>query len=351
MRIFGCMKLLVVLMMSVALSGCSRLPMQPSQAPAPTNTPRIVINIGPPNAGESAAENPFEGTQLPPVVGRSPTDPPGQVVFGASVADLLMVDHHGLPAVEVVLNGSGPYRFVVDWGANLIAMSPQLAMDLNLPILGVDEMGNPNAQVDSLAIGPIEFQDLTIALDPFFLGAGEAGVLGRNVYENLLVTLDYPEQRIRLEQDSLPQADGRTIFDYTPTEGGAPMLEMNLQGHSFPVVLDTGAARGLILPVSEMSKFSFASGPASGGTAIGPQLGAAETQVARLQGELTFGGYTILEPVAVILDRPEYLAGSRILRNFAITLDQQNGTVRLERDDPSPMIMPLEAWETITPTP
>ena len=351
MRNSGFKKLLVVLMMSVALSGCNRQSIQPFQTPGPTNTPKIVINIGPPNAGKSAAENPFEGTQLPPVVGRSPTDPPGQVVFGASVADLPMIDHHGLPAVEVVLNGRGPYRFVVDWGANLIAMSPQLAMDLSLPILGVDEMGNPNARVDSLAIGPIEFQDLTVALDPFFLGTDEAGVLGRNVYENLLVTLDYPTQRIRLEGGSLPETDGRTIFDYAPTEGGAPMLEMNLQGYSFPVVLDTGAARGLIVPVSEVSKFSFVSGPVTGGTAIGPQLGAAETEVGRLLGKLTFGEYTILEPVAVILDRPEYLAGSGILRYFAITLDQQQGTVRLERDDPSPMIMPLEVWETITPTP
>jgi hypothetical protein len=285
------------------------------------------------------------------VVGRSPTDPPGQVVFGAPAADLPLIDHHGLPAVEVLLNGRGPYRFVVDWGANLIAMSPQLALDLNLPVLGVDEMGNPNARVDSLVIGPIEFQDLTIALDPFFLGTDEAGVLGRNVYEDLLVTLDYPEQRIRLERGSLPEADGRTTFDYTPTEGGAPMLEMNLQGYSFPVVLDTGAAGGLILPVSEVGKFSFVSGPVTGGIAIGPQLGAAETEVGRLQGRLTIGEYTILEPVAVILDRPEYLAGSGILGYFTITLDQQHRTVRLERDDLSPIIMPLEAWETVSPTP
>ena len=37
-------------------------------------------------------------------------------------------------------------------------------------------------------------------MDPFFLSSDEDGVLGRNVYERLLMILDYPAQQIKLEE-------------------------------------------------------------------------------------------------------------------------------------------------------
>ncbi len=335
----------------VLFSACSAPAPLPTQFPEPTNTPKIVINIGPPNSGEMPSENPFAGTQLPLVRGRSPTDPPREVVMNAPVTQLPMIDIHGLPAVEVTINGAGPYHFVVDWGANLFAMKPQLAIDLNLPILGMDEMGNPNARVESLSIGETQFQDLTVALDPFFLNSDEDGVLGRNVFEKLLMSLDYPAQRVKLEEGSLPEPDGRTTFEYTPSEGGAPMLEMQLQDHPLVVVLDTGASRGLIIPMSEAEKFNFVSGPVPGGMAVGPQLNEAGTQVGRLFGELSIGDYALIEPVVVIIDRPEYLAGSGLLKYFAITLDQGHSRVRLHRNDSAPIRMPAEPWEGAIPTP
>ena len=268
------------------------------------------------------------------------------MTLGVSRVEVPLIDNHGLPAVEVFLNGAGPYRFVVDWGANLFAMSPQLAVDLGLPILGLDSMGNPNARVDALSIGAAQFHDLTAALDPFFSQTEEDGVLGRNVYEALLLTLDYPAQLVRLEKGELPQADEKSIFAYTPSEGGAPMLAMHLQEQSFLAVLDTGAARGLILPASKAGEFSFFSGPVSAGEAVGPQLGTAESQVGRLAGDLRFGLYTVTKPVGVILDRPEFLVGSQLLGNFAVTLDQAQRRVRLARADISPIVMPPEAWES-----
>jgi hypothetical protein len=330
---------------SILIASCGSL----TTGQPPTGTPRVVIRVGPPVEGGTVPANPFEGTALPPLEGRSPLDPPQQVDLDAPFIEAPMIDNHGLPAVEVEINGSGPYRFVVDWGANIFAMSPQLAVELGLTVLGLDEMGNPNAQVETLSIGAAHFSDLTVVLDPFFSGTQEDGVLGRNVYEALLFTLDYPARRVRLEKGEMPEADGASIFAYTPSEGGAPMLEMDLQGRSFLAVLDTGAARGLIIPASQAGAFSFISGPVPAGEAVGPQLGAAESQVGRLAGDLRFGAYTVTNPVAVILDRPEYLIGSQLLSYFAVTLDQQVRRVRLSRPDPAPIVVPPEPWESAVP--
>ena len=129
------------------------------------------------------------------------------------------------------------------------------------------------------------------------------------------------------------------------------MLAMHMQDQSFLAVLDTGAARGLILPAENVNLFTFTSPPVPAGVAVGPQLGAAESQLGRLSGDLQFGAYTVRNPVAVILDRPEYLIGSQLLGFFTVTLDQAQRLVRLVRPDPAPIVMPPAAWESTEPTP
>ncbi len=334
----------------IVLASCISAP----PTPQISRTPHITIKInGTPVSSLDGTPLPIS-TPLPEAgskvsAGRSPLDPPGEVRMGSATVSAPMLDNHGLPAVEVLINGSGPYRFVVDWGANIFAASPELASKLNLPILGVDSMGNQNAQVTSLAIGDAEFRDLTVVLDPFFSQMDEDGVLGRNIYANLLITLDYPAQRIILEQGSLPAPNGQDLLAYQPSEGGAPMLPVEIEGQRFPVVLDTGAARGLILPAAKAAQFSFMVGPIPGGTAIGPQLGAADTQVGRLSEDLHFGAYTISQPLVDILDRSEALLGSGLLRYFSVTLDQENQTLRIRRDQAGPIIIPPAPWETPAP--
>lgn len=326
----------ILLLLGLLLTGCAR----PLQA-GPAIETKIAI--------EDQARP--TGTALPPVAGRSPLDPPRAVRLETEPVEVPLVYIHGLPAVEISLNGSGPYRFVIDWGANIFATSPRLAKELSLPILGADQMGNANAQVDRLDIGGAQFQDLTAALDPFFDQSDEAGVIGRNVFQGLLQTLDYPAGRFRLEKGRLPPPDGQTILAYTPTQGGAPLIQAELDGQEFQAVLDTGAARWIILPADQAQRFRFLSGPVSGGVAAGPQLGEVKTESARLAGDLRFGAYTVLNPLVEILDRPEFLFGSNLLKNFSVTLDQASQTVRLARPMTDPIQVPLADWETATPRP
>jgi len=319
----------------------------PPSTPSPDATPVIVIRVGPPNTGPTATPLPQTIPTPEEAAGSSPLDPPHAVNLPEAGVELPMQTLHGLPVVEVFINQAGPYRFVIDWGANIFAMSPQIAADLQLPILGTDEMGNQNAYVTTLSVGEANFQGMTAVLDTFFSNTDENGVIGRNVYETLLMTLDYPNQRIRFERGELPAANGADILAYMPAEGGAPMLDLELNGEHYLAVMDTGATRWLIWPASKMDALEFLFGPVAGEAASGPQLGTVDTQVGRLSGDIHFGAYTLTHPLIDIIDRPEILIGSRLLSDFTVTLDQKNQRVRLTRPTTDPIFIPQATWEAV----
>jgi len=333
---------IIRLVLLSVLAGCSTAPTSTS------STPVVVIRVGPnPSTISTPKPLPTADPALIDISNRSPLDAPRQVNVPTQTNEVPMLTINGLPAVEVFINGSGPYRFVIDWGANIFAMSPVLAGELQLPSLGVDIMGNQNAHVALLKIDDTEFQDLTVVLDPFFSQSEEDGVLGRNVYESLLTTLDYPAQRVRWEKGQLPEPDGKGVLAYSPTEGGAPMIEIALGAQNYWAVLDTGASRWIIWPASQIDQLAFKFGPVKGNLATGPQLGVADTKMGRLSDDITFGSYTISQPIVDIIDRPEILIGSRLLKNFTVTLDQQNQRVSLTRTTTDPIIIPTATWETL----
>jgi hypothetical protein len=67
-----------------------------------------------------------------------------------------------------------------------------------------------------------------------------------------------------------------------------------------------------------------------------------DTRVARLNGRMKFGAYTVQKPYGVVSSdaNRHTVIGSRILENFAVTLDQENARVRFAREDTSPIVAP-----------
>ena len=274
-----------------------------------------------------------------------PTAPPGRTEI-ASPVEIPMHRIHGLPAVDVTINGSAPYRFVVDWGANILAVSPRVAAELALPKTGRDEMGNENVRIGSLALHGAKFRGLTAAVDPFFSDKEEQGVLGLNVFAELLVTLDYPRSVVRLEKGALPAADGRSILAIGTGEGEpGPTIDISIGGLKVRALLDTGAARWLALPQKMLPDLPLKAGPVTVGTATGPQVGTFRQQEARIKGDLRFGAFTVRDPIVSFHPRPRALLGSALLEHFVLTLDQKGAKVRFGRDSFEPISAPEAPWE------
>ncbi|MEO7920722.1 MAG: aspartyl protease family protein, partial [Thermoanaerobaculia bacterium] len=100
------------------------------------------------------------GSAAPAAARISPVDLPARTVSVPRV-EVPLLRSHRLPMVEVRVNGAGPYRFLLDWGANVVAVSARLVRDLHLATIGTDEKGNANVHVDEIRIGEDSFLGIT----------------------------------------------------------------------------------------------------------------------------------------------------------------------------------------------
>jgi len=107
--------------------------------------------------------------------------------------------------VPVRINGSGPYSFVVDTGANRSVIGLEVAGALDLPragrapihgIAGVEPA--ETVSVASLAVGELNSRRLRLPMLPK-ARLGVDGLLGVDVLRDREVTLDFEQDRLRID--------------------------------------------------------------------------------------------------------------------------------------------------------
>jgi len=115
--------------------------------------------------------------------------------------------------VPVFVNGQGPYDFILDTGATLTCVDPDLARDLALTDApgqiggGITLEGGVGAvrlvAVDSLRVGAANAMGLTgcvVDLSQFrAVGVDADGLLGLNFLRVFRVTLDFQQNRMHLD--------------------------------------------------------------------------------------------------------------------------------------------------------
>lgn len=302
---------------------------------------------------------------LSPLVAQDdwPIHPPAQThVDSERLRIPIIPDVEGRPAVTAMVNGTGPWRFRIDWGANAFVVSDSLARVLELPRTG--EVRSPTGflpvvSVDSLRLGGARFLGLRAAVGGFSDPTSD-GVLGFTVFADLLMTFDFPTNTLVLERGELADPDGESILALAkPDEArldylGIPMdardrldtqphINFRLGGLDGSAVMDTQAGGFLYLPDSLMRDFSGIS-DTSEMLGRGPQMGTMTLRELRVAEPLTVGGYTVQKPLVTFRNRPGPMLGMGFLGQFAVTLDQRNARVRFKRADRT--FTPPEApWE------
>src|SRR5689334_18138978 len=90
--------------------------------------------VGPASASEPAA--PVEGEQAPAAPATFVTLPPAQIDNSLNVGgqDVKAREIETRLSIPVMLNGRGPYRFIVDSGADSSAVGERIARELQLPL-------------------------------------------------------------------------------------------------------------------------------------------------------------------------------------------------------------------------
>ncbi len=137
----------------------------------------------------------------PPANGAPPAGKAQEMVQGRTDSF-----HH--MTVETFVNGAGPFRFVVDTGADRTVIASNVAAKLGLlngdqmTVQGIARAVNaPSVQLDKLQVGPIVVDNLRTPVLPRAL-LGSDGYLGLDVIDGRSVTFDFQKQLLTIDASS-----------------------------------------------------------------------------------------------------------------------------------------------------
>jgi predicted aspartyl protease len=152
--------------------------------------------------------------------------------------------------VPVRLSGSGPYRFLVDTGADRTAISRELVAKLNLPSAGGAELHSV-AGVSSVTTARVRELELThppeqsidaAVLDSVNMGAD--GIVGVDVLRSQRVQFDFEKQTMSIVPSVTPDLTaerGSIVVRARRKNGRLVITDAVANGEPVTVVLDTGS--------------------------------------------------------------------------------------------------------------
>jgi len=169
------------------------------------------------------------------------------------------------PYVDLMINGQGPFKFVLDSGASLPVVSNETAKKLGLKTIarggsaravgGTGSFEIVYGFIDSLQLGdvridavPVFFRSLQYASDDD-PKLRPAGYLGLSVLSSFLTTIDYKNQSLILKHNAslLPLTDpstepGSIDIPLRSTNNGLVSAEARIEGQDpLSFIIDTGA--------------------------------------------------------------------------------------------------------------
>ena len=150
--------------------------------------------------------------------------------------------------VQVRINDTGPYKFVVDSGADTSVVGRRIAAALDMPaaepriLNAITETAWVNmVTVDRLQVGPTTFRDLDVpALREADIGAH--GMIGLDALVEQRLMLDF-ENRVITVDDALgpePEFDGEIVVRGRLQRGQLIITEVAAGEHAVDAVVDTG---------------------------------------------------------------------------------------------------------------
>jgi len=245
---------------------------------------------------------------------------------------------HDKPYISVMVNGRGPFRFLIDTGTGGQALvSPELADQLALPVVGHARLTDPSGLgeqrsdillMHSVTIGGADFPEVK-AIRHRLYGDEEncQGVLGFTLFKDYLLTLDFPGRRLLLKRGSLVQDASESVLAFRMPDG-VPLIPLRIDGQHVEAQIDSGGT-GLSLPTVVAAHLKFLSTPIA--FASGESLATRFPITAgRLRQDVRIGRYAFKQAFVEINPAfPLVNVGSTPLEKFVVTFDQAQRLVKL----------------------
>ncbi len=114
-------------------------------------------------------------------------------------------DRSGRILAAVLVNGRGPYRFILDTGANSSALAPRVVEELGLPTAeGVQVHGVtgtamlPAVRVESMSAGDVVLPPTVLPVLPGDIFGGADGILGVSGMQQMRIDVDFLHDRVAI---------------------------------------------------------------------------------------------------------------------------------------------------------
>ena len=268
--------------------------------------------------------------------------------------------------VDVMVNGTGPYPFILDTGCDSVLLSEELASALGLRTKPPRESLHTEwdsfrqysrADVASIGLGDIEFRNTQVRVVPSqaFAGSPASGIVGFALFWDEVWTFDGPGKRIIFGSGSAACGAEDSTRSLLPMvlSSRCPYVSMYIRRRDqvtedrLDVLIDTGKASypNLDLPISMQTR------PIPLRVVVGTATGQKEMEVGSVQS-VRIGAMLLPRTVVgfapnlrdrwsmrkraglwlpVVTDKRRGVVGLGILRECAITFDRPGGRVWIGR--------------------
>ena len=249
-----------------------------------------------------------------------------------------------MPAVELKVNGKGPFLFGIDTGAQGQARIDSAVAEK----LGIKPVSEAQAtdgsgrgpqrmqmvRLESIDVAGLRFTDVMVGSRNYKTAPRLAeldGIIGLQLFADYLVTLDFEAKIVRLDRGDLPSADGEEILAYRNDQGVAT-VELLVGQTRIDARIDSGNGIGaFVLPTALVEKLTLASAASVVGKARSLS-GEMEIKQARLKESIRLGRHEFTEPTVTFPALGELAnIGAKAFEGFALTFDQRNNRLRLIR--------------------
>jgi predicted aspartyl protease len=163
-------------------------------------------------------------------------------------------DRQGRIIAPVMIDGKGPFRFLVDTGANGSMVTPALVQALGLTpvqdtnervegITGTEQL--PWVPIKSLRIGDIVKHNLRLPIGYSPVLAGLDGILGLAGFGAVRVVVNFHHNRVIIDRSSAGAPPGFLDIQARRTPGGLLVIPARVGDVPVAAVIDTGATATL----------------------------------------------------------------------------------------------------------
>jgi predicted aspartyl protease len=278
---------------------------------------------------------------------------PALLPSGAKVKFRLAGGAQPLILLPVRVNEEGPFEFILDTGAGTSLVSPELAKQLQLTVLGSKEGQTAGgkvsvslAKIHSLSVGEAKLIDVDVGIvDLSQIGetvkAKIYGDLGYNFLKHFRIIINYREREIRLENPKRMdyfRVPARTQIPMRLANPAKPLILVDAHANGrgpFQFAIDTGTSTTVIAP-QLAQEVGLASRPVGAGRTGGGQIAVTGGTL----DTFMIGGLKVDKMAVVVADffatlsnavgaKLDGIVGYNFLRNYNVMIDYPNETLRL----------------------